>query len=100
MHAVRVFWLKPTDVAHDQAHPDGIASVLREAQRFYKHQLGKTFTLNSTVVETVNGLHDTNWYIATRAPRAAAPSDRPPQMAAHRSSRAPRLRQAPPLPTR
>ncbi|NUP46741.1 MAG: hypothetical protein HOW97_05425 [Catenulispora sp.] len=60
---VRVFWLKPTDVAYDQAYPDGIAGVMREAQRFYKQQLGKTFTLNSTVVETVNGLHDTNWYI-------------------------------------
>jgi|GEM_PF-6550027 len=62
-HTVRVFWLKPTDVAYDQAYPDGIASVMREAQRFYKQQLGKTFTLNSTVVETVDGLHDTNWYI-------------------------------------
>jgi len=62
-HTVRVFWLKPTDVAYDQAYPDGIANVMRESQRFYKQQLGKTFTLNSTVVETVTGLHDKNWYI-------------------------------------
>ncbi|HKT00809.1 MAG TPA: cellulose-binding domain-containing protein [Rugosimonospora sp.] len=60
---VRVFWIKPTDKAFDQRYPDGIANVMREAQRFFKSQLGKTFTLNSTVVEVVNGLHDTNWYI-------------------------------------
>lgn len=61
---VRVFWIKPTDKAFDQRYPDGIANVMGEAQRFFKQQLGKTFTLNSTVVEVVNGLHDTNWYIS------------------------------------
>jgi hypothetical protein len=60
---VRVFWLKPTDVAYDQAYPDGIGGVMVEAQSFYKQQLGKTFTLNSPVVEAVDGQHDTNWYI-------------------------------------
>ncbi|MET7424243.1 cellulose binding domain-containing protein [Dactylosporangium sp. NPDC005555] len=62
---VRVFWLKPTDVAYDQRYPDGIANVMREAQRYYRQELGKTFALNSTVVETVNGEHDTTWYINT-----------------------------------
>ncbi|MFF5226068.1 cellulose binding domain-containing protein [Dactylosporangium sp. NPDC000521] len=62
---VRVFWLKPTDVAFDQRYPDGIATVMREAQRYYRQELGKTFALNATVVETVNGEHDTNWYINT-----------------------------------
>ncbi|GIF23896.1 hypothetical protein BJ973_004509 [Actinoplanes tereljensis] len=62
---VRVFWLKPTDVAYDQRYPDGIAAVVREAQRYYKQELGKTFKLNNTVVEVVNGEHDRNWYITT-----------------------------------
>ena len=62
---VRVFWLKPTDVAYDQRYPDGITAVVREAQRYYKQELGKTFTLNSTVVEVVSGEHDTQWYINT-----------------------------------
>jgi hypothetical protein len=62
---VRVFWLKPTDVAFDQRYPDGIAAVMREVQRYYKQELGKTFTLNNTVVEVVNGEHDRNWYITT-----------------------------------
>lgn len=62
---VRVFWLKPTDVAFDQRYPDGIASVMREAQRYYEQELGRTFTLNNTVVEVVNGEHDRNWYITT-----------------------------------
>jgi hypothetical protein len=60
---VRVYWLKPTDKAFDQRYPDGITTVMKEAQRFFKAQLGKTFTLNNPVVEVVNGLHDTNWYI-------------------------------------
>ncbi|WP_433727942.1 cellulose-binding domain-containing protein [Actinoplanes sp. CA-051413] len=60
---VRVYWLRPTDKAFDQRYPDGITSVMKEAQRFFKAQLGKTFTLNTPVVEVVNGLHDTNWYI-------------------------------------
>ncbi|HEU5334020.1 MAG TPA: cellulose-binding domain-containing protein [Actinocrinis sp.] len=63
VRTVRVFWLKPTDVAFDPAYPNGIAGVMQEAQRFYKQQLGKTFTLNNPVVEVVNGLHDANWYI-------------------------------------
>jgi len=60
---VRVFWIRPTDKAFDQRYQDGISSVMREAQSFFKQQLGKTFKLNTPVVEVVNGLHDTNWYI-------------------------------------
>jgi len=60
---VRVYWLKPTDKAFDQRYPDGITSVMKEAQRFFQAQLGKTITLNNPVVEVVDGLHDTNWYI-------------------------------------
>lgn len=65
---VRVFWLKPTDVAFNQSYPNGIASVMVEAQRFYESQLGKTFMLSSPVVEVVNGLHDTSWYINNNCP--------------------------------
>jgi len=68
VRTVRVFWLKPTNVAYEQAYPDGIADVMRESQRFYKQQLGKTFTLNNPVVEVVNGQHDTNWYINNNCP--------------------------------
>ncbi|WP_433187357.1 cellulose-binding domain-containing protein [Actinoallomurus sp. CA-150999] len=59
---VRVFWLKPSDVAYDQRYPDGITKVLQEAQRFFKQQLGKTFTLNNPVVEVVNGDKQRSWY--------------------------------------
>ncbi|MBT2232169.1 RICIN domain-containing protein [Nonomuraea sp. NEAU-A123] len=62
---VRVYWLKPSDVAYDQRWPDGIANVMREAQRYYKQELGKTFTLNTTVVEVVNGDHVKSWYETT-----------------------------------
>jgi hypothetical protein len=59
---VRVYWLKPTDVAYDQRYPDGIANVMREAQRYYRQELGKTFTLNNPVVEVINGDHPRSWY--------------------------------------
>lgn len=62
---VRVFWLKPSDVAHDQRYPDGIAGVMQEAQRFFRQELGVTFTLNSPVVEVIEGEHERAWYETT-----------------------------------
>ena len=59
---VRVFWLKPTDVAYDQKIVDGIANVMKEAQRFYFQELGVTFRLNNPIVEVVNGDHTKVWY--------------------------------------
>jgi hypothetical protein len=59
---VRVFWLKPSDVSLDQRYPDGIAAVMEESQRYYQQELGVTFTLNSPVVEVVEGDHDQAWY--------------------------------------
>jgi hypothetical protein len=59
---VRVYWLKPSDVAFDQRYPDGIAAVMREAQRYYRQELGKSFTLNNPVVEVVNGDQVRSWY--------------------------------------
>ncbi|MEV6963861.1 RICIN domain-containing protein [Hamadaea sp. NPDC051192] len=59
---VRVFWLRPSDVAYDQRYPDGIAAVMREAQRYYQQELGKTFRLNTVVVEVVTGDHVRSWY--------------------------------------
>ncbi|GES24879.1 lectin [Acrocarpospora pleiomorpha] len=62
VRTVRVFWLKPSNVAYDQRYPDGIAKVVQEAQRFFRQQLGKTFTLNNPVVEVVNGDQLQSWY--------------------------------------
>lgn len=59
---VRVYWLKPSDVPFDQRYPDGIAKVMRETQRYYRQELGKTFKLNDTVVEVVNGDQPRSWY--------------------------------------
>jgi hypothetical protein len=59
---IRVYWLRPSDVPYDQRYPDGIAGVLREAQRYYRAELGKTFTLNTPVVEVVTGDHVRSWY--------------------------------------
>ena len=65
VRTIRAYWLKPTDVAYDQRYPDGIANVLREAQRYYRQELGKTFALNNPVVEVVNGDHPRSWYETT-----------------------------------
>ncbi|GAA0459008.1 hypothetical protein Aca07nite_59420 [Actinoplanes capillaceus] len=59
---VRAYWLRPTDVAYDQRYVDGIATVMREAQSYYRQELGKTFTLNNPVVEVVDGDHPRSWY--------------------------------------
>jgi hypothetical protein len=59
---VRVFLLRPSDVPFDQRYPDGIANVLREAQRYYGQELGKTFRLNNPVVQIVVGDHVKSWY--------------------------------------
>ena len=56
--SVRVFWLKPSDVAFDQKVVDGLSKVMLEAQRYYKQEMGKTFTLNNPVVEVCNGDHN------------------------------------------
>ena len=59
---VRVFWLRPSDVPFDQKYPDGIGKVMLEAQKYYKAELGKTFKLNTPIVETVVGDHLKTWY--------------------------------------
>ncbi len=59
---VRVWLLRPSDVPHDQRYPDGIAAVMREAQRYYQQELGKTFRLNEPVVQVVTGEHVKSWY--------------------------------------
>ena len=64
---MRVFWLRPSDVPDDTKHPDGIAKVMMEAQKYYMQELGKTFKLNSPVVETVVGEHVKSWYENTAA---------------------------------
>lgn len=64
---VRVFYVHPSDVALDQRIPDGIAAVLTETQRYYKQELGVTFTLNDPVVEVVTGEQVRSWYENTPA---------------------------------
>jgi hypothetical protein len=59
---VRVWLLRPSDVPYDQRYPDGIAAVMREAQRYYQQELGKTFRLNEPVVQVVTGEHVKSWY--------------------------------------
>ena len=59
---VRVWLLRPSDVPVDQRYPDGIAAVMREAQRYYQQELGKTFRLNEPVVQVVTGEHVKSWY--------------------------------------
>lgn len=59
---VRVWLLRPSDVPFDQRYPDGIAGVMREAQRYYQQELGKTFRLNEPVVQVVTGEHVKSWY--------------------------------------
>lgn len=61
-NTVRVFWLRPSDVPFDQRYPDGIGRVMREAQQYYRQELGRTFTLNNQIVEVIVGDHVKSWY--------------------------------------
>jgi hypothetical protein len=63
---IRVFWLRPSDVPFDQRFPDGIGKTMVEAQRYYMQELGKTFRLNTPIVETVVGEHVKSWYENTQ----------------------------------
>lgn len=59
---VRVFYIRPTDVAENPKYATGIASVMRDAQQYYLDQCKFTFKLNEPIVEVVNGSHPRSWY--------------------------------------
>lgn len=59
---VRVFYMYPSDVAFDSRYPDGIGNVMLDAQAFFLQSLGKTFTLNEPIVESVQGEQLQTWY--------------------------------------
>jgi hypothetical protein len=59
---VRVFWVKPSDVLYDKRIPDGITDVMKETQRYYQQELGKTFRLNDPVVEIDSNSHTASWF--------------------------------------
>ena len=54
-------------MAYDQRYPDGIAAVMREAQRYYRQELGVTFRLNDPPVEVIVGERPRSWYENTPA---------------------------------
>jgi hypothetical protein len=53
-------------VPFDQRFPDGIGKTMVEAQRYYMEELGKTFRLNTPIVETVVGEHVKSFYENTQ----------------------------------
>lgn len=59
---VRVFYIRPTDVAENPKMATGITSVMRDAQKYFLEQCKFTFQLNEPVVEVVKGSHPRNWY--------------------------------------
>jgi hypothetical protein len=59
---VRVFYLRPSDVPFDQRYPNGVGNVMLDAQELFQQQLGKSFRLNTPIVETVVGEHVRSWY--------------------------------------
>lgn len=59
---VKVYLLRPNDVAEDPSYVEGITNVMRESQQYYQQELGKTFQLSDPVVEVVEGEHERTWY--------------------------------------
>lgn len=66
-HTVRVFYIRPTDVAENPKYATGIASVMKDAQKYYLDQCKFTFRLNEPVVEVVQGSHPRSWYEKTQS---------------------------------
>ena len=62
LKTVRVFWVKPSDVAYDKRFPEGIAKVVLEAQKYYLQELGKTFRLNNPIVEVDSNSRNAEWF--------------------------------------
>lgn len=59
---VRVFYIRPTDVAVNPKMAAGIASVMKDAQKYFLDQCQFTFRLNEPIVEVVDGSHARSWY--------------------------------------
>lgn len=62
-----MFYLYPSDVTFEQRYPDGIASVMRDAQAFFEQKLGKTFVLDDPMIEVVEGEKPRAYYENTNA---------------------------------
>jgi len=62
-YSVLVYLVTPTDASFNPQYYTAVKSCVLNLQSWYKAQMGnKTFTLNPVVVDTLTGLHNSNWY--------------------------------------
>jgi hypothetical protein len=63
-YSVLVYLITPTDKKVDYNYYNAAKTTLQKLQDWYKTQMGnnKTFVLNPVVVDTLTGLHESNWY--------------------------------------
>ncbi|HYV54959.1 MAG TPA: hypothetical protein VE933_10295 [Chitinophagaceae bacterium] len=63
-----VYLLKPTDKSWNPSYYNAAKSSMLQLKDWYKNQLGKTFILNPVVVDTLSGLHASDWYADNNGP--------------------------------
>ena len=67
-YSVMAYLVTPTDKQFNPDYYRAIKAALIHIQSYYKDQLGKTFTLNPVVVDTVSALHNSAWFTADNGP--------------------------------
>jgi hypothetical protein len=61
-YSTMVYLIKPTDRTWNATYYNAAKSAMLELKDWYRKQLGKTFTLNPVIIDTLSGLHDAIWY--------------------------------------
>lgn len=64
INSVAVYLITPRNAAFNQNYYDALKSCALSLQAWYKTQMGnnKTFILSPQVLDTLKGLHDSQWY--------------------------------------
>jgi len=69
-YSVLVYLVTPNDKTINYDYYNSAKSTLQKLQGWFKTQMGnnKTFVLNPVVVDTLTGLHESNWYNTNHGP--------------------------------
>jgi len=69
-YSVLVYLVTPNDKTINYDYYNSAKSTMQKLQNWFKTQMGnnKTFVLNPVVVDTLTGLHESNWYNNNHGP--------------------------------
>jgi hypothetical protein len=69
-YSLLVYLVTPTDKTINYDYYNAAKTAVQKLQSWFKTQMGnnKTFVLNPVVVDTLTGLHESNWYNTNHGP--------------------------------